>query len=96
MGRRNMPKAPLMNVIFGTDDGKFTLNFAWFKGNKRVWKKFSFPADQPNKCLPILQQMVKLHGKLTNILTSSSMDFPEENNVTRKQVKALWDELGME
>ena len=92
-----MPKAnPLMNVIFGTDSGKFTLNFAWFKGSKRTWKKFSFPADKPKECLPILEKMVKAHGKLTNILTSSSMDFPEEESVTRKQVDALWAELGME
>jgi len=85
-----------MNVIFGTDKGQFTLNFAWFKGNKRVWKKFRFPADKPQDCLPIMKKMVKAHGKLTHVLTSSSIDFPEENNVTRKQVRALWQEIGAE
>lgn len=85
-----------MNVIFGTDQGMFTLNFAWFKGSKRTWKKFVFPANKPKECLPILQKMVKAHGKLNNLLTSSSMDFPEEENVTRAQVDALWKELGME
>jgi hypothetical protein len=86
----------MMNVIFGADDGKFTLNFAWFRGNKRVWKQFSFPANKPKECLPILQKMVKLHGKLDHLLTSSSMDFPEEYGVTRKQVATLWAELGVE
>ena len=38
-----------MNVIFGTEEGNFTLNFAWFKGKERKWKKFSFPAGEPEK-----------------------------------------------
>lgn len=92
-----MPKQePMMNVIIGTANRHFTLNFAWFDGDKRVWKKYRFPANKPKECLPILEKMVKLHGKLTTLLTSSSMDFPEENNVTREQVQALWNELGVE
>ena len=80
----------LMNVIFGTDDGNFTLHFAWNASRTRKTKNYKFPADQPEKCLPILQAMVKLHGKINCVLTSSSMDFPHEENVTEKQVKALW------
>ena len=91
-----MTKDNLMNVIFGTDNGKFTMNFAWFQGKNRKWKKFAFPADNPKECLPILEKMVKAHGKLTNILTSSSMDFPEEENVTHAKVDKLWETLGME
>ena len=86
----------MMNVIFGTDNGKFTLNFAWFQGKSRQWKKFSFPANKPKECLPLLEKMVKLHGKINCVLTSSSMDFCEEENVTPTQVNALWKELGME
>lgn len=85
-----------MNVIFGTDQGNFTLHFAWFEGNQRKRQDFKFPADKPKECFPILQKMVKRHGKLANVLTSSSMDFPEEENVKREQVTALWAELGME
>lgn len=87
---------PLMNVIFGTDTGKFTLNFAWTQGKSRKWKKFSFSADKPKECLPIIKKMVKEHGKLSNLLCSSSIDFPEEEGVTKKQVDALWAELGVE
>ena len=86
----------MMNVIFGTDKGKFTLNYAWLKGKDRKWKKFSFPADKPQECLPILEKMVKAHGKINCVLTSSSMDFCEEENVTRQQVNTLWQRLGME
>jgi hypothetical protein len=91
-------KDNLMNVIFGTDTGKFTLHFAWMdnKARRRKHLNFNFPADKPKECLPILQKMVKAHGKITNILTSSSMNFCEEEGVTRKQVNALWTELGME
>ena len=87
----------MMNVIFGTDKGHFTLHFCWFnKKGERVKSNAEFPACQPEKCLPILKKMVKLHGKITNILTSSSMDFPEEEKVTRIQVDKLWEMLGME
>lgn len=86
----------MMNVIFGTDEGHFTLTFFWFKGKERKSKKYQFPANKPKECLPILQKMVKLHGKINCVLTSSSMDFCKEENVTPTQVNALWKELGME
>ena len=86
----------MMNVIFGTDKGHFTLAFYWFKGKERKSERFQFPANKPEECLPILQKMVKLHGKINCTLTSSSIDFCEEENVTHAQVKALWEALGIE
>ncbi len=83
----------MMNVIFGAKSGKFTLHFAWFAGKKRVWKAFSVPADKPKACWPILRKMIRLHGEPLTVMTSSSMDFPHEEDVTHAQVKALWLEL---
>lgn len=39
--------------------------------------------------------MIKAHGKISNVMSSSSMSFPKEENVTHQQVKALYDELGL-
>lgn len=81
-----------MNIIFGTDDGQFVVTF--MLRPKPVKKKF--PAAKPKLVLPWIEEMVKRHGKIDHAMSSSSMDFPEENDVTRKQVSALYKTLGME
>jgi len=82
------------NVILGTNDGEFTLTACYTaKNGKRKLSTLARPADSPEKVLRLLQMLVKRHGKINAFMTSSSIDFPEEYGVTRKQVDALLKEL---
>jgi len=80
------------NIILGTDEGKFTVTF---RNPKHVFVKKSFAAENPESVLDYCRKLAKRYDIL-HVLTSSSMDFPEEEKVTRKQVEKLYEKLGCE
>lgn len=81
------------NVIIGTDSGKFTVLFLFNVGQNRKSAEKTFLATEPEK---VKEHLVKIHKTkgIDHVMTSSSMDFPEEENVTRQQIATLYKILG--
>lgn len=88
----------LVNIILGADNGQFTIYISWFKGRKHRVKKNMppVPANKPEEVLATLRKVVREIGPITNFMCSSSIDFPTEYGVSRKQVDKLLKILDVE
>jgi hypothetical protein len=86
-------KNQIVNVILGTKNKKFTVHIRYFKGEERLSEDHAFSAKEPKKVLECLEEVAKRFKGISNVLTSSSMDFPTEEKVSYKQVTALWKVL---
>jgi len=82
-------------VILGCEDGNFTISVRPFDqsgGKGRVRK--TFPASKPGLVKDYLQTIYDKYQDVI-FMCSSSVEFPEEYNVTKKQIKKLWETLGV-
>ena len=80
------------SIHLGTDNGKFQVTYRNNQGN---FVRKSFKVDALDIILAYCQKLAKRFNILS-VMSSSSMDFPEEEGVTQKQVQALYEKLGCE